>query len=112
MLLARTTRNYPGRMKTSCEQETSINLRDVCVQQQKRDNPRLPARTVASLGSLRMIAVEHRARIYAEAAAAGRRWAAATLVCVILLSTRISPRSRWFFFVLFKFLENLCFSYM
>ena len=44
MLLARTTRNCPGRMKTSCEQETSINLRDVCLQQQKRDNPRLPRR--------------------------------------------------------------------
>ena len=39
ILLARTTRNCLGRMKTSREQETGINLRDVCVQQQqKRDN--------------------------------------------------------------------------
>ena len=41
----------------------------------------------------------------AAAAAAGRRWAAATLVRVIFLSTRISRRSRWFFIVLFKSLE-------
>ena len=41
---AKATRNYPGRMKTSREQETSINLRGVCVQQQKRDNPQLPHR--------------------------------------------------------------------
>ena len=59
---------------------------------------------VASLGGLRVSAVEH-TRIYAEAAAAGRRWAAAALVRKMFLSTRISHRRCWFLMVLFKFLE-------
>ena len=42
VMLAMTTRTCPGRMKTPREQETSINLLGVCVQQQKRDNPQLP----------------------------------------------------------------------
>ena len=50
-------------MKTSIEQETSIHLRDVCMQHVADAGQPAIAPPVASWGSLDMIAVEHRAHM-------------------------------------------------
>ena len=92
----------PRGMTTSREQETSINLRDVCVQQQqKRGSPQLFPRWrrwAAFDDCLRAQSTYAEAR----AAAAGRRWAAATLVRVFFCQ----PASRIEAVVFFSYFSS------